>query len=186
VWQKMTRLADGLLDQHSLLWQRVATWLDVMTALAQPVYAVGQQLTEMARHGSDGKEKEHSMTNGQARTVWADQCAATSSIRARFGARSALDYLVSEKLMDFAEAAGERREFARELPAFVAEVRRIFSWQELNEHLSRMERELELAGPADDADPDDDFADPPALVAARRQQFDRMKQMLLAELLGTS
>ena len=66
--------------------------------------------------------------------------------------------------MDFAEAAGDRREFARELPAFVAEVRRIFSWQELNEHLSRMEREPEFAGSAEstaDADPDDAFADPP-------------------------
>ncbi len=48
-----------------------------------------------------------------------------------------------------------------------------------------MERELELADSADDTDLDDDFADPPALVAARRQRFDRMKQMLLAEQLGT-
>jgi len=51
-----------------------------------------------------------------------------------------------------------------------------------------MERELELAGSAaaDAADPEDDFADPPGLVAARRQRFDRMEQMLLAEQLGTS
>jgi hypothetical protein len=133
--------------------------------------------------------KEHSMTNGQARAVWADQCAATSGIRERFGAQSALDYLVSEKLMNFVEAAGDRREFARELPAFVAEVRRIFSWQELNEHLFRMEQELERVGSdecADDTDPEDDFADPPALVAARKEQFNIMKQMLLEERLGTS
>jgi hypothetical protein len=75
------------------------------------------------------------------------------------------------------------------LPAFVAEVRRIFSWQELNEHLSRIKQELDRAGSAegaDDTDPDDDFADPPALVAARKERFDIMKQMLLEERLGTS
>jgi hypothetical protein len=129
------------------------------------------------------------MTNGQARTVWTDQCAATSGIKKRFGAQSALDYLVSEKLMNFSEAAGDRREFARELPAFVAEVRRIFSWRELDEHLSRMERELERDGEAervDDADSVDDFADPPALVAVRKERFQIMKQMLLEERLGTS
>ena len=37
---------------------------------------------------------------------------------------------------------------------------------------------------ADDADPDDDFADPPALVAARKERFVVMKQMLLAQRLG--
>jgi hypothetical protein len=129
------------------------------------------------------------MAIGQARTVWTDQCAATSGIKQRFGARSAFDYLVSEKLMSFAEAAGNSREFARELPGFVAEVRRLFSWQELNEHLSRMEQELERADSAEDADntdPEDDFADPPALVAARRERFDIMRQMLLEERLGTS
>ena len=129
------------------------------------------------------------MTKGQARTVWTDQCAATSGIKKRFGAQSALDYLVSEKLMNFAEAAGDRREFARELPAFVAEVRSIFSWLELDEHLSRMERELERDGAAEsvgDADPDDDFADPPALIALRKERFHIVKQMLLEKRLGTS
>jgi hypothetical protein len=71
-------------------------------------WLAGQQSTEMARRGAGAEEKEHSMTDCRARTIWANQCAATSGIRTRFGAQSALDYLVSEKLMDFAEAAGDR------------------------------------------------------------------------------
>ena len=113
------------------------------------------------------------------------------AIRQMFGVESAFDYLVAEKLMSFAEAAWERSEFAREVPGFVAEVRRIFSVQELREHLARMEREqgLEKAECAEAAaldEPDDDFADPPALVAARQERFGIMKAMLLEAQLGTS
>ena len=122
------------------------------------------------------------MTKGQARTVWTNQCAAASGIKERFGAQSALDYLVSEKLLNFAEAAGDRREFARELPAFVAEVRSIFSWLELDEHLSRMERELERDGAAESVGD----ADPPALIALRKERFHVVKQMLLEKRLRTS
>ena len=86
------------------------------------------------------------MTASQAQTVWVEQCRAAMAIKERFGLQSAFDYLVAEKLMNFADAAREHPEFARELPSFVAEVRRIFSWQELDEHLSRMARELERAG----------------------------------------
>jgi 2-hydroxychromene-2-carboxylate isomerase len=40
------------------------------------------------------------------RRIRLDQCEASVTIRARFGLRSAFDYLVLEKLMNFAEAAG--------------------------------------------------------------------------------
>jgi len=49
------------------------------------------------------------------------------AIKERFGLQSAFDYLVAEKLMNFADASREHPEFARELPGFVAEVRRIFA-----------------------------------------------------------
>ena len=131
------------------------------------------------------------MTVNHARTVWVEQCRATMAIRQRFGVESAFDYLVAEKLMNFAEAAWERPEFARELPGFVAEVRRIFSVPELRKHLARMEREqkMEDAERAEAAtldEPDDDFADPPALVAARQERFGILKAMLLEVQLGTS
>ena len=37
--------------------------------------------------------------------IWAEQCRATKAIRRRFGAKSALDYLIGEELMMFADAA---------------------------------------------------------------------------------
>lgn len=40
--------------------------------------------------------------------VWTEQCRATKAIRRRFGAKSALDYLIGEKLMMFADAIDHR------------------------------------------------------------------------------
>jgi hypothetical protein len=53
-------------------------------------------------------------------TVWIEQCRATRAIRRRFGARSALDYLIGENLVAFADAAEDYPEFAAELPLPVA------------------------------------------------------------------
>ena len=39
--------------------------------------------------------------------VWTAQCKATKGIKRRFGAKSALDYLIGEKLTTFADAAEE-------------------------------------------------------------------------------
>lgn len=61
--------------------------------------------------------------------VWVEQCRATKAIRRRFGAKSALDYLVGEKLMTFADAAGDHPEFAKELPSLLAAI-----WQMFNEY----------------------------------------------------
>lgn len=58
--------------------------------------------------------------------IWVQQLKATKGIRRRFGVESALDYLIREKLLNFAEAAEERPEFARELPRFLAQVWQIF------------------------------------------------------------
>jgi len=58
----------------------------------------------------------------QCHKVWKKQCQATRSVRRRFGLKSALDYLVSEKLLNFAEAAEKHPEFAAELPRFQAAV----------------------------------------------------------------
>src|SRR5690348_11712958 len=63
--------------------------------------------------------------------IWVQQCKATKGIKRRFGVKSALDYLIREKLLNFADAAEERSEFARELPRFLAEVWRIFNQYEL-------------------------------------------------------
>lgn len=63
--------------------------------------------------------------------VWIDQCRATREIKRRYGVKSALDYLIKEKLLTFAEAAEQHPEFARELPRFLSAVWRIFNQYEI-------------------------------------------------------
>ena len=63
--------------------------------------------------------------------VWIDQCRATKGIKRRFGAESALDYLVREKLVTFADQADRHPEFAKELPKFQAAVWLVFNQFEL-------------------------------------------------------
>ena len=74
----------------------------------------------------------------QCHKVWKKQCQATRSVRQRFGLKSALDYLVSEKLLNFAEAAEKHPEFAAELPRFQAAVWGIFHPYELAGYLASL------------------------------------------------
>jgi hypothetical protein len=73
--------------------------------------------------------------------IWIEQCEAARTIRDRYGLAAAFDYLVEEKLLNFAEAASEHRAFAQELPRFVSEVRRMFAAEEIAAQLKRIERE---------------------------------------------
>ena len=59
--------------------------------------------------------------------VWIEQCAATEDIRERFGLESALHYLIGEKIFSFVMASERDPDFAAELPAFIAEIRRLFT-----------------------------------------------------------
>ena len=61
--------------------------------------------------------------------VWVGECKATKAIKRRFGAKSALDYLIGEKLIAFADAARDHPTFAKELPRFLAAI-----WQMFNEY----------------------------------------------------
>ena len=61
--------------------------------------------------------------------IWVQQAKATRGIRRRFGVKSALDYLIGEKLIRFAQEAERHPEFAKELPRFLAAV-----WQTFNEY----------------------------------------------------
>ena len=45
------------------------------------------------------------MPQSKAHQVWIDQCEAAQTIRARLGLKAAFEYLVGEKLLNFAEAA---------------------------------------------------------------------------------
>jgi hypothetical protein len=63
--------------------------------------------------------------------IWIEQCRATRAIKRHFGAKSALDYLIGEKLPAFAAAAKHHSEFAEELPRFLAAVWRLFNQYEI-------------------------------------------------------
>ena len=63
--------------------------------------------------------------------IWEEQCRATKRIKRRFGAKSALDYLIGEKLITFAAVAEDHPEFAKELPRFLAAVWRLFNEYEI-------------------------------------------------------
>jgi hypothetical protein len=52
-------------------------------------------------------------------------------IKRRFGVKSALDYLIGEKMTNFADAAEGHPAFAAELPRFQAAVWNIFNPYEL-------------------------------------------------------
>jgi hypothetical protein len=94
--------------------------------------------------------------------------------RARDGVDSALEYLVGEKLMHFAQAAEERAEFVAELPAFAREVRSIFSLRELEAYFAKLDAaeldaaELELAD--DDPDAQDPLPEEERAEAFRHEQ----------------
>jgi len=70
--------------------------------------------------------------------IWQEQCEATRAIRERFGVKNALDYLVGEKLVNFAKAADQDPDFAAEFPHFQAAVWEIFNPYELRGYLGSL------------------------------------------------
>jgi len=87
--------------------------------------------------------------------IWIDQCDATEGIRDQFGLENALDYLIREKLFTFLMVSEGDAQFAAEVPAFVAEIRRIFTPAETTPYLDQLERTKYLAPPDPDLEIDD-------------------------------
>src|SRR5690349_2013451 len=104
--------------------------------------------------------------------VWREQLAAVPSLRRDFGENTAFDYIIGEKLMNFAEAAERHPRFAQELPAFMAAVRELFSPEVMERGLRRLERQLEADKEELDRlvrKKDEDWlAESPGAVAARQ------------------
>src|SRR5271157_6032268 len=132
-------------------------------------------------------QREPAMRAGKHHQVWIEQCEAARTIRERFGLEASFDYAVGEKLMNFASAAHDHPAFARELPRFVSEVRRMFSADEIHTQLARIERE-QIERDAENSDPDEDevLCETPAMAAERIRQFATIKDLLTADTLGTS
>ncbi len=117
--------------------------------------------------------------------IWREQCEAAESIRLQYGIVSSFDYVVGEKLLAFAEAEEEHPEFARALPQFVSELRRMFTPEEIEEHLARIEHER-LQRDMDAMDAYDPELDDLAASAAETRRFEFLKELLTAPALGTS
>ena len=118
--------------------------------------------------------------------IWVEQCAATEDIRERFGLESALDYLIGEKLFSFVAASEQDPLFAQELPDFVAEIRRLFTPDEIHAYLDHLERTKFLVPPEPDIETDnlgeEDEDEPwpanPVLGAQELLRYSRVRQLL--------
>jgi hypothetical protein len=121
----------------------------------------------------------------KAHKIWIEQCEATQTIKARFGLTAAFDYVVVEKLMNYASAASRHPDFARELPQFVSEVRRMFAPDEIGAHLAQIERVLN-ENDIDVLEEDDPLRESPTAVEDRVRKFLLIKELLTATTLGTS
>ena len=118
--------------------------------------------------------------------IWVEQCAATEDIRERFGLQSALDYLIGEKLFSFVAASEQDRLFAQELLAFVAEIRKLFTAEEIRAYLGHLERTKFLAPAELDFDRDDldeeteeePWPAHPVIGAQELRRYSRVRQLL--------
>ena len=71
--------------------------------------------------------------------IWKDCCNASVDIRAKFGLKASITYLVGEKLMAFAQTGERTPEFLAELPAFSKKIRKLFTTAEIEDYFERAE-----------------------------------------------
>ena len=88
--------------------------------------------------------------------IWIELCEAARGIEDECGTQTALAYLVGEKFLNFLETAEKDTTFQAELPAFVAEIKRLFEPWQLAECLEKA-RQTEPFDPGiyEDDDPED-------------------------------
>ena len=118
--------------------------------------------------------------------IWIDQCKATEGISEKFGLEDALNYLIGEKLFSFLHAAERDPLFAAEVPAFIAEIQRLFTAQEIRDYLDHLERTRYLAPQEVDLEPEPDedieeeeaWLENPVMGAEELLRFARARQLL--------
>ncbi len=125
------------------------------------------------------------MAQHKAHDIWIEQCEAAQTIKARFGLKAAFDYIVGEKLLNFAEASAHSPDFARELPRFLSEVRRMFTSDEIATQLADIER-MQAKKDVEVLDENDPLRESPAETAERVRRFILIKELLTETTLGTS
>ena len=85
------------------------------------------------------------MSQIQFERKWIEQCAAARRVKSHFGLANALDYLIGEKLLTFAEVAERSAEFMQELPDFLQEIRSVFRLEETGEYAAQLEETRQLS-----------------------------------------
>ena len=139
-------------------------------------------------------EKEPILHSPKFHKIWVKQCTAAEHIKLRYGSKAAFDYIVAEKLFNFADAATAYPEFARELPRFVARVRGLFTAEEIRADLNRIELEQrEYDANINERDEFDEQDEQPedglestSTAEERARQFAVIAELLTAAELGTS
>ena len=113
--------------------------------------------------------------------IWVEQCEAARGIENEFGTVPAMKYLVGEKFLNYLDAAERDADFRAELPAFVAEIKKIFEPWQIAEY-------LEKAGWTEPFDPslyddeDDEDYDPEEIEMERKDNIRHVaREMLLIE-----
>ena len=117
--------------------------------------------------------------------IWIDVCDAARRIEDEFGTDKALKYLVSEKFLNYLEAAERLPDYRAELPAFVAEIKTIFEPWQIAECLATA-RQTEPFDPDIYEDEDPEFIEMERQDELRRSAADlllveRAKEWLLDE-----
>ena len=72
--------------------------------------------------------------------IWIEQCDAARGIRDDWGTRKALGYLVGEKLLNYIRAADSDPSWEANVPKFAAEIRKIFTDEELQAYFATATR----------------------------------------------
>ena len=140
-------------------------------------------------------QKEPILDTPKFHEIWVEQCEAAEGIKRRYGT-TAFDYLVAEKLLNFADAASSHPAFARELPRFVGRVRGLFTVEEMRTHLNRSQCEQRdgdaYIGERDEFDEEGEqeedamSLESPTAAKERARQFAIIAELLTAAELGTS
>jgi hypothetical protein len=77
--------------------------------------------------------------------IWMEQCEAAQEIRGAWGTPKALGYLVGEKFLNYMRVSDSDPVWNVKLPLFAAEIRRVFTNEELTEYFAMTRRVGALA-----------------------------------------
>ncbi len=131
------------------------------------------------------EDSSMSIPSTDLQKIWTKQCEAAEDIRERYGQKSAMDYLIGEKLFRFVAASEYRPEFAAELPAFVNEIRLVFALADIRAYLDHLEHTKILApepdlgiGETDDETEEEIWPNNLVLGAEELLRFSRIRQLL--------